>query len=267
MPSHRNYRALSEPGLELLSAAYHGQRFVPHAHEHLVLAVTDEGRAVVRSGSRSELLQPGSVLVIPPHVVHDAASVGGEPWVYRAFYLAPAVVERHASWTRPPNPLEPAVAVLHRPHLAGQLSDLHRVVEATGDAPALLDWLGPELGGILEPAYRVRPAADPPPRAVILAKALIDADPERRWSLRDLAAASDQSRFHLCRSFHRHVGASPYAYALQRRVARARDRLRSSARISQIAHQLGFADQSHFTRLFLQVFGLTPGEFRRGAIR
>jgi AraC-like DNA-binding protein len=94
------------------------------------------------------------------------------------------------------------------------------------------------------------------------AKAMIDAAPERRWSLPALSSASGASPFHLCRAFGRQVGASPYAYALQRRVAVARDRLSGPKTISRIAHEFGFADQSHFTRLFLRVFGLTPGEYR-----
>ena len=47
------------------------------------------------------------------------------------------------------------------------------------------------------------------------------------------------------------------------RVRRATDALaRSSATLGQIALDSGFADQSHFTRVFSAVYGLTPRRWR-----
>ncbi|GAM73986.1 probable transcription regulator [Vibrio ishigakensis] len=37
--------------------------------------------------------------------------------------------------------------------------------------------------------------------------------------------------------------------------------LLSSENIAVVAHELGFNDQSHFTRAFKNHFGLTPGQF------
>jgi AraC-like DNA-binding protein len=35
------------------------------------------------------------------------------------------------------------------------------------------------------------------------------------------------------------------------------------SKISDIAHDLGFCDSSHFNRLFRQRFGVTPNQYRR----
>jgi len=53
------------------------------------------------------------------------------------------------------------------------------------------------------------------------------------------------------------------AHICEIRVRRATDALaHSSAALSQIALDSGFADQSHFTRVFSAIYGLTPARWR-----
>jgi AraC-like DNA-binding protein len=55
-------------------------------------------------------------------------------------------------------------------------------------------------------------------------------------------------------------------YFTQMRMAQARERLlTTSASIKEIALQVGYADQLHFSRVFRKHFGLSPRAFRRGA--
>jgi AraC family transcriptional regulator len=55
----------------------------------------------------------------------------------------------------------------------------------------------------------------------------------------------------------------PYRYLLQRRLARAREWLETTnAPIAEIAHALGFTDQSHLTKFFRRGTGMTPGQLR-----
>ena len=55
-------------------------------------------------------------------------------------------------------------------------------------------------------------------------------------------------------------------YVRRRRIERAKQQLRNSrSRLAEIAAANGFADQSHFSRLFRQYTGTTPSRFRREA--
>jgi AraC-like DNA-binding protein len=66
------------------------------------------------------------------------------------------------------------------------------------------------------------------------------------------------------RAFHRHVGMTANEYRRQSRVRRASELLLSStAPLAYIAQQCGFADQSHLTRTFSQMLGLSPARYRR----
>jgi AraC-like DNA-binding protein len=65
------------------------------------------------------------------------------------------------------------------------------------------------------------------------------------------------------RSFKRHYGLTPHAYDLCKRIALARQALRSGAKPSHVAHTLGFVDQSHLTRHFKRLVGVTPCQYSR----
>lgn len=82
-------------------------------------------------------------------------------------------------------------------------------------------------------------------------------------SLSEVAATCSLSAAHFARGFRLSVGMPPHRYLVHRRVARARELLaRTRLPLSDIAVQCGFADQSHLSRVFRRVLGITPGSLR-----
>lgn len=82
--------------------------------------------------------------------------------------------------------------------------------------------------------------------------------------LDDLANLASVSRFHFARCFRGSTGEAPMAFLRRRRIERAKDLLERGDRlISDIAVEVGFYDQSHFTRHFARMVGTTPGRFAR----
>lgn len=79
-------------------------------------------------------------------------------------------------------------------------------------------------------------------------------------SVDDLADLLRCSKFYFLREFKKLTGATPYQYLMSKRLEQAKALL-SSENIAVVAHELGFNDQSHFTRAFKNHFGLTPGQF------
>ncbi len=82
-------------------------------------------------------------------------------------------------------------------------------------------------------------------------------------SLDGLAAAAGLGRFALLRAFQRRFGLPPHAYQLQLKIERARTLLRSGQSAAWVAGELGFCDQSHFTRHFKRILGVTPGDYAK----
>jgi AraC-like DNA-binding protein len=80
-----------------------------------------------------------------------------------------------------------------------------------------------------------------------------------------LAKAVGLTRFQALRAFKRRYGIPPHAYQLTVRTGLAAPLLLRGASVTRVAHELGFTDQSHFTRHFKRIWGVTPGYYARGA--
>jgi AraC family transcriptional regulator len=81
-------------------------------------------------------------------------------------------------------------------------------------------------------------------------------------SVADISATVAMSPYHFCRSFKQSTGLSPHQYVMRERIRRAQLFL-AEHRLSrvEIASALGFSDQSHFTRTFRTLVGVTPSQY------
>jgi AraC-like DNA-binding protein len=82
-------------------------------------------------------------------------------------------------------------------------------------------------------------------------------------SLAELARECGLSLSHFARAFRHTTGVPPHRWLLERRVDKAKSLLRSGLPLAQIAFSCGFNGQSHFTRVFTSVVGISPGAWRR----
>jgi AraC-like DNA-binding protein len=81
---------------------------------------------------------------------------------------------------------------------------------------------------------------------------------EEPVTIETLVRLSGLSEFHLIRAFRREFGLPPHAYHVRLKLARARETLSRGVSVSRTAFACGFADQSHLSRKFKEVYGLTP---------
>lgn len=81
----------------------------------------------------------------------------------------------------------------------------------------------------------------------------------------ELATLTGYSPDHFARLFKKSLGVSPHQYLLSRRVERAKTMLRDAKHsLAEVAHACGFSSQAHFSAVFKQHTGVTPGVYRRG---
>ena len=84
-------------------------------------------------------------------------------------------------------------------------------------------------------------------------------------SLADMAASAGLSRMHFAAQFRTATGLRPHEYLLRERIARAESLLVSSSEsLAEIALDVGFQTQSHFTTVFKHFTGQTPYRWRQG---
>ena len=81
--------------------------------------------------------------------------------------------------------------------------------------------------------------------------------------LQDLAALAGLSVCRFVTVFRREVGLTPHRFICHRRVRHAKSLLRAGLSPAQAALDAGFFDQSHLSRHFKLVCGVTPGRYLR----
>lgn len=91
----------------------------------------------------------------------------------------------------------------------------------------------------------------------------IDSALDTRLSLDTLSGLASLTPYHFARSFKDAVGQTPHAYVIDRRIDAAKLQLESaSSDLAEIAFNTGFSSQQHFTTVFHQRTGMTPGKYR-----
>lgn len=82
--------------------------------------------------------------------------------------------------------------------------------------------------------------------------------------LKDLAEQTGLSPSRFGRGFKLSMGISPHRWQMNQRVLEAQEMLRAGKRSqADIALATGFAEQSHFSRVFKELVGLPPGAWQR----
>ena len=80
--------------------------------------------------------------------------------------------------------------------------------------------------------------------------------------LDDLAAITGLSVWRFATVFRERVGMAPHRYVSLQRVRHAQALLRQGATLASAASEAGFCDQSHLSRRFKRLCGMTPGQYQ-----
>ena len=232
-----------------------------HTHPTLSIGVIDHGSSLLTAGSRQVELRVGDVVVIQPGEVHACNPLPSARWSYRMFYFdadwAKSIRAAGNVFGRPAFTLRSNQALAH-------LGEITRVVDDGKSTKETATTVKRVLGELFQLANA--PATSRLPRvsaATLRAQRYLEVHADERVDLAFLAREVGLTPFQLIRRFKRDCGLTPHAYQLDRRVQRARELLRQpKPSLAEVAYSLGFADQSHFQRVFKTRVAATPAEYR-----
>ena len=261
------WRDISLEKLELLRATYVTHSFSPHAHEGFAIGVVNRGAAATRYRHQHYQIPTGAIIVINPGELHTGEPGSDLGWAYRMFYPRADLLQQISSEVadRPHDvPFFPS-PVIADDFLAHWLNYLHMVLETQSspivERESLFLWLMTELV--------LRHADDPPSlgkvheerKCVARVRDYIETHYAEDISLQQLAQLVNFNSCYLLRLFTKSLGLPPHAYLNQVRIRHAKRLLAGGYPISEAACQTGFVDQSHLTKRFKRVYGITPGQY------
>ena len=247
---------------EVMRGSFTDQRFAPHAHDTYVIGTMERGTARVNFKGRDELHRAGGVVTICPGEVHTGETVDRDGWAYRMLYIPSALMQRFTGTGAAP---AFAASGAHDADLAERIAALHVHLEGPASARSKAISLETVMATLCERhALRGgRGAQARPTERMAGVRRFIDQNSMRHLTLDALAAVGEMGKYQLIREFKRAYGMPPYAYLELVRVMRARAMLQAGERTSDVAALAGYADQSHLSRQFKAVLGVTPARYAR----
>jgi AraC-like DNA-binding protein/mannose-6-phosphate isomerase-like protein (cupin superfamily) len=202
-----------------------------HFHDEAQLVLVMAGARAFRIGSATLVVEAGQCLYIPSQVVHQALEMTRRGTVCVNAYIS--IDDKHDSV---------ALTSIRKEWLRAGFVDVADLIRVCQGATACL---------ANRPERR--------PLACALAKHVVGGVDR----IEDIAGRLGVTREGFSRRFAREVGMAPHALRIAERLNRGKSLLRVGQPIAMVASEAGFADQSHFGRLFRLTFGTTPAGYSR----
>ena len=250
----------------------------PVTHSYAALVYCTGGQARVELNGEWRL-RAGEALLVPAGQPHRTAEwVRPRCWAL-SFSATCFAAQGAAAFLEPFERVrDGASAVVQIPsarheHLEGLLRELERVGAASrGPDPGLDAVERSLLTLVLAELGRAGSASGQtaPPGGAVVGGALrfIERHCLGALTLSDVAAAVDRSPAYVTAALTKATGRSVGRWIVSGRMAEARRLLlHSTLRVEQVAARVGYADVTHFIRMFRREHGLTPAAWRSSQAR
>jgi len=250
------------PGIrEVLHATFTEHAYPPHVHDVWTVMLVDRGGVRYDLDGHERTAGPSMVSILPPHVVHDGRAASSDGYRKRVVYVETSILGEDLTGPAVDGP------ALRDRALRGRVAALHDSLRCTDDAfeaetrlAFVAERIRSSLGSPPTGADDVaRPASS---RDAETLRSYLDANLFEPVTLRSAAAHVQVGETRLARAFASAFGIAPHAYLMGRRLEEARRRILDGQPLADVAAEVGFCDQAHFTRRFRSFLGTTPGRYR-----
>ncbi|BAZ17805.1 AraC family transcriptional regulator [Calothrix sp. NIES-4071] len=254
--------------LELFRAKAIHHSYARHSHPTYSIGVIESGIGGNYYRGATHVAEPYSIIFMNPDETHTGYCVDNLPLTYRMLYPSTEVLQNRINDLGTKIPYFPET-VVHDKNLARKIQNIHCILETSQNALELESLFIEVLSlAIARHAdIKVNFTQIKLELAVVgLIKDYLHDNYNSNVSLEQLVELTNLNRFYLIRLFRNAVGLPPYAYLTQIRVERAKQLLREGKSIADVAFTVGMSDQSHLSRHFKRIVGISPGLYRSMSI-
>lgn len=255
--------------LELFRAKAIHYHYARHSHSGYSIGVIEAGIGGNNYQGTTYLAPPQSIVLMNPDEAHTGYSAEEMPLTYRMFYPSVECIERLAIELQIKHLPHFTSAVVQNKTLAQKVLSLHAALEQSIEQIEQQSRLIEVLSAILLHYADVEIRSiqsNKEHNAVRLVKEYLHDHFSSNISLEQLVEITRLDRSYLIRIFRQAVGMPPYTYLNQIRVEKAKQFLRQGMAVADVAIAVGMSDQSHLTRHFKRISGVTPGHYRTMSI-
>lgn len=259
------WRPRQDADVSLFKASFTSFAYERHTHDEYAIGVIDSGVQSFSHKGNSYKAPPMSIITVNPDEVHDGESLLSDGYIYRMMYVGlPYLHDIFGEDFERKGFHGFKAPIADNPEIACRLGQAFHCIESgRGDMDELLSPVLFDLFSRHAAPCPPASAMDDGEKSIRLTKKHIRENSATQLTLDELADMAGLSKFHFIRLFKKQNGLTPHAYLMRQRVLLARKAMEEGHSPAEAAFQAGFADQSHLTRKFKAVFGVTPGSFVR----
>lgn len=251
-------------GLECFSFHNIIHYYSRHSHDSYCIGIIENGQGGNSYRGSTFHLTPGKLVVMNPDEVHTGYVLDENPWSYRMLHIDEDTFKK----ILPEKSQLPYFNCLcfDDQYWYHKLRNLHMLLEGKTDCLTKQIHFIETISNFVQIHGKAKASfvTGREPLAIKIIKDFLNAHYNESISIDDLVNITQLNRAYLIRMFQKNVGIPPYTYLLQIRVKQAKKLLSQGMAVVDIAYNLGFADQSHFTRQFKSMTGITPKRYAKG---
>ena len=260
-------KSLHHPQLDvdLLHAYYIQHAYPRHSHDYYVISLIAQGRQSFTHKDTKYRTPPGGLILINPGVVHTGEAVDSQGFELRALYPSTDLMKTAALELtgRRTLPFFKDVLIDHRWATHSILS-LHQAILEGADlleCESRVLWMMTQLVQRYADVGTAKEHLGQEKRTIRLVRQYIEEHFTENVSLHTLAKHVSLSPYYLLRAFREEVGMPPYAYLESVRIRHTQQLIKAGTPLAEVAAEVGFSSQSHMTRQFKKIIGVTPGQY------
>ena len=252
----------------LLHAHFVQHAYPRHSHEYFVISLIERGRQSFTHSGTKYITPPGGVIFINPGVVHTGEAVDKKGFELRSIYptishMKMAIYE--LTGRNQPLPYFADIRV-DDPWVTKNILSLHKILlqDSTAmECESRFIWILTQLVKRYSDTITNEQKPGNESKTIQKAREYIEDSFARQVGLNDLARYVALSPYYFLRVFSAEVGMPPHAYLESVRIRHAQRLIRAGKALAEVAIEVGFSSQSHMTRSFKKIIGVTPGQYAK----
>jgi AraC-like DNA-binding protein len=252
--------------VELLHAHYVQHAYPRHSHDYYVVGMIERGHQSFTHKGAKHTTSPGGVILLNPWAVHTGEAVDKRGFVLRSIYPMASHMKMIIGELTGRHQASPFFAEVRvdDSQVSKSILSLHKALmeDATSmESESRFIWVLTQLIKRYADAQVIEQKLGNEKNAIQKARQYIDERFAQGISLNELSQFVALSPFYLLRAFCAQFGMPPYAYLESVRVQHTQRLLQTGKPLAEIAVEVGFSSQSHMTRQFKNIIGVTPGQY------
>jgi len=232
-----------------------------HSHEMLSLTLVKEGELNIQYHlKKNKILKPKEIAVFNPHEVHQSKNISKNALGYYVLYLDLNWCIKIQNKLFDNNTFYP----INTSIITDESTQFNFFKTCTNIMNSKSNYQ--ELENLIYDIFKNYAKKEEKKKKNTLALEIHTyiLNLEEDVCLDDIANDFDYSKEHLIRVFKKEFGLSPHAFILNRKVNKAKNELNKNGKLNltNLAYEVGFYDQSHFSKNFKKIYAINPNTYK-----